>query len=162
MQLRPGTYALTLGELDIDTNIVISTAPANSLPYNPALTIIDQTTANSRVIEVEEASTTAPSSLSVLGVTITGGDADHLATANVAAFDEDGGGILMDNAADGLFMQDCVVTANIAGDATTGGNGGGVYTPGVATFIDSTVSGNTANYAAAGTGDGGGIWTGAN
>ena len=125
-----------IGDLDIRANnTIIAGAGA-------ATTIIQQTTANDRVIEVN------PDLLSgfnfdISGVTITGGKE----TTGVG-----GGGIISGSVNNTLSVTNCVISGNSATGAGTLGGGGLLHTGGSLTITGTTFSGNSTSASGGGLG----------
>jgi len=124
--LPAGTYTLTIGELDINTDLTINGAgaattiieasrPASGNPFN-VFTVISVT------------GVPIPINVGISGVTIRNGFANGA-----------GGGIVNLGT---LHLTDVMVTGNHAGD-----EGGGIRNFGTVTLTRSTVSGNTAGIA---------------
>jgi hypothetical protein len=143
-----GTYLLTIdgssegfngddsiGDLDI-------TATTTSIVgAGAATTIIQQTTSNDRVIEVNPF-LDAGFVTSISGVTITGGKETTAAC---------GGGIVAGSIANDLTVTNSVISGNSATGAGTFGGGGICFTGGNLTLNGTTLSGNTTS------GSGGGL-----
>jgi immunoglobulin I-set domain protein len=125
-----------IGDLDIRANnTIIAGAGA-------ATTIIQQTTANDRVIEVN------PDLLSgfnfdISGVTITGGKE----TTAVG-----GGGIISGSINNTMSVTNCVISGNSATGAGTAGGGGLLHTGGSLTITGTTFSGNSTSASGGGLG----------
>ena len=125
-----------IGDLDIRANnTVIAGAGA-------ATTIIQQTTANDRVIEVN------PDLLSgfnfdISGVTITGGKE----TTAVG-----GGGIISGSINNTMSVTNCVISGNSATGAGTAGGGGLLHTGGSLTITGTTFSANSTSASGGGLG----------
>jgi hypothetical protein len=141
-----GTYSLTLGELRIgtatNTNTTITGAGA-------ATTIIRQTTANSRVINVNP-NYVANVTASIAGVTITGGsnpgDLFH------------GAGIIGGGPGNTLNLRNCTITGNTDTSGSVPKGGGVEFAGGGFLNIDRcTIANNTAGSAASNLGVGGGV-----
>jgi hypothetical protein len=130
------TIRLRGGELHIRNSMTIENDAG-------APVTIRQETRDSRVIHVVSNPRTTL-------VTIAG--TSHTSALTVTggfARDGNGGGILVDNPASFLLLQDVNVTGNTAAQVTnpsrgTGGSGGGVYSRGTVTLDHSSVSNNTA------------------
>ncbi|PYM13588.1 MAG: hypothetical protein DMD81_20655, partial [Candidatus Rokuibacteriota bacterium] len=128
--LPAGTYVLTLGELEIQSDLVIDGAGANQ-------TTVDGNHLG-RVFSV-----TAGSTASILHVSIANGrDAPTLGAK--------GGGIL--NA--GTLLVGQSVVRHSAAVALDGGNGGGVHNTGTLELVDSAVRDNSAGSESLATGGG--------
>ncbi|HKG46057.1 MAG TPA: immunoglobulin domain-containing protein, partial [Pyrinomonadaceae bacterium] len=125
-----------IGDLDIrGNNTIVAGAGA-------ATTIIQQTTANDRVIEVN------PDLLSgfdfaISGVTITGGKE----TTGVG-----GGGIISGSIDNTMSVTNCVISANSASGNGTPGGGGILHTGGSLTITGTTFSGNSTSASGGGLG----------
>jgi hypothetical protein len=144
-----GTYQLTIsgagegfsgdnsiGDLDIRANnTIIAGAGA-------AATIIQQTTANDRVIEVNP-DLLANFNFSISGVTITGG------TETTAV---GGGGIISGSIDNTVSVTNCVISNNSATGAGTAGGGGLLHTGGSLTITGTTFSGNSTSASGGGLG----------
>ena len=117
-----GTITLTQGDLEINS-VIDLTGPGRDL-----LTI--DAAGSSRVFYV---SASAP--VTIEGLTITGGS------------DVNGGGIY-DEGGSGFTLRDVVLTGN----AAVGAYGGGLYSTGDVTLVDTVVSNNTASF------EGGGVY----
>ncbi len=128
-----GTISLTsAGQLTINKNLTINGPGANLLTiqaYNPSPTVGN----GSRVFNIDDGSTSSTKTVSISGLTLTGGDVSG-----------DGGAI--------RCLENLTLTnSTISGSAATG-NGGGIFSSGHNLVVTgSTVSGNTAKY-------GGGIY----
>src|SRR5581483_2703300 len=118
--LPAGTYTLTRGNDLFASDVTIVGAGARS-------TIIDQTVAQERVLEVDNGT------VSITGVTLTGGDGVAIADS------EDGGGIWT-NTGTTLDLNDSTVTGNSASEF-----GGGVYAQGDLNIDGSTIADNTSS-----------------
>jgi hypothetical protein len=124
-----------IGDLDIrGNNTVIAGAGA-------ATTVIQQTTANDRVIEVNP-DLLASFNFSISGVTITGGKE----TTAVG-----GGGIISGSIDNTVTVTNCVISNNSATGAGTFGGGGISHTGGSLTITGTTFSNNSTS------GSGGGL-----
>ncbi len=136
IELSPGTYQLTLGQLQLGAGTVQGAGPGGS-----GGTTIEQTDGQDRVIEVQS----GPAKLA--GVEITGG---HLAPAWTSGTTWMGGGILAEGP---LILQNTLVTGNeiaapggpSAGDAGDNAEGGGIdYI--VGSGAGSTISNSTISW----------------
>jgi hypothetical protein len=136
IQLSPGTYVLTQGELafgnstNLCTQILGLGAPDN--------TIIRQTTAASRVFDINFY-VVANVAASIQNVTITGGSGGVFG----------GGGILAGGPANSLLVSNCVIAGNVCTNALNGAGiswGGG----GNLTLHSCVISNNAATNAAGG------------
>jgi hypothetical protein len=105
---------------------------ANSLTLSGPFTI-RQTCADERVIGSDDEPLGSIGALSVVGVTITGGDETDVTSAH-------GGGIYWDG---DVVLEDATITANSA-TAPFGGLGGGVFATGEVLVSRSTISDNVA------------------
>ncbi|MEN3325256.1 MAG: hypothetical protein V7638_63 [Acidobacteriota bacterium] len=116
-----------IGDLDIrGNNTIIAGAGA-------ATTIIQQTTANDRVIEVNP-DLLANFNFSISGVTITGGKE----TTGVG-----GGGVISGSINNTVSVTNCVISGNSATGVGTVGGGGLLHTGGSLTVTGTTFSGNS-------------------
>lgn len=118
----PGTITLNQGRLLVATDLTISGPGASLLTIN----------ANhaSRVLNVSDGGDRSDKSVTLSGLTISGGSFDHTALGSAL-----GGGIFNDEI---LTIQNCTITDN------TSGIGGGIFNGGVLTVRNSTISGNEA------------------
>ena len=138
-----GSIALNAGELTIDTSLTIMNRSGAPIE-------ISQTTSGARVFEVSSNATR---------VNIGGRSAREMLTidgGNVSS--GNGGGILVDNAANVLTLSHVNLTGNSAGSAASSDasqNGGGIDSLGRVVLVQSHVGGNQTS------GNGGGIWAGA-
>jgi hypothetical protein len=127
-----GTINLTsLGDLTIDKNLTISGPGANLLTiraYDPTPDVFD----GSRVFNIDDGNSTADKTVSISGLTLTGGD------------------VLADGGAIRSFENLTLAGSTISGNSADG-FGGGVYSAyGDLTVIGSTVIGNSARYSGGG------------
>lgn len=147
-----GTITLRAGELRISNSLTIENGAG-------APVTIQQATRNARVVHVLANSRTNLVTITGEGasspLTLTGG---HVANKN-------GGGILSDNAQGILNLQYVNVVGNLAAQMTnpkrgTGGNGGGIFSTGTVSLVNSSVSNNSAVGINSASGHAGGIYTG--
>jgi len=103
--IPPGTYNLTLGELDIaptggETNTILATGSALN-------TIVNQTDASNRVFNID-ANSAGGVDVGLIGITIQGGhdQADLLGGAGILA------GGLTNQPLDNLTLADCIIANN--------------------------------------------------
>jgi hypothetical protein len=147
IEIPPGTYSLTSGQLVANTdNLTLRNAPGASVP-----TI--QSTGNFRVLCV-----TGPNQVTLEGLIIHGGHAAPGGGGDCA--DSQGGGIHAESGSI-LNLHDSVVQHNTASPAQ--GGGGGVFAAGDLFVLDSIVRDNstTAGLVMGDNNGGGGIrWTG--
>ena len=125
-----------IGDLDIRGNNTII-AGAGS-----ATTIIQQTTANDRVIEVNP-DLLANFNFGISGVTITGGKE----TTGIG-----GGGIISGSINNTMSVTNCVISGNSATGLGTPGGGGILHTGGSLTITGTTFSGNSTSASGGGLG----------
>jgi hypothetical protein len=126
----------SIGDIDIrGNNTVIAGAGA-------ATTIIQQTTANDRVIEVNP-DLLASFNFSISGVTVTGG------TETTAV---GGGGIISGSINNTLSVTNCVISGNSATGTGTLGGGGLLHTGGSLTITGTTFSNNSTSTSGGGLG----------
>ncbi len=152
VQLAAGTYTLknvSTKQLTIDPTGALTIAGAGATQ-----TMIEQTVASARVMDVESGPMT------ISGLEITGGTA----TTTGGCLSGASGGGIVDTSAALLTLDHVTVTGNNAvgiqggtassGTAGSGGeaNGGGICTTGPLTLTDSTISDNTARGGIGGTG----------
>ena len=125
-----------IGDLDIrGNNTIIAGAGA-------ATTIIQQTTANDRVIEVNP-DLLANFNFAISGVTITGGKE----TTAVG-----GGGIISGSINNTVSVTNCVISGNSATGVGTAGGGGLLHTGGSLTITGTTFSSNSTSASGGGLG----------
>lgn len=125
-----------IGDLDVrGNNTIIAGAGA-------ATTIIQQTTANDRVIEVNP-DLLANFNFSISGVTVTGGKE----TTAVG-----GGGIISGSINNTVSVTNCVFSGNSATGVGTAGGGGLLHTGGSLTITGTTFSGNSTSASGGGLG----------
>jgi hypothetical protein len=141
-----GTYVLTVDELKVGTaagnNTTITGAGA-------ATTIIQQTVANRRVIDVNP-NVLANVVVNISGVTITGG--------NNPSDNFGGGGIIGGGPGNALTLSNCIIDGNTdAASATPKGGGIEFAGGGVLTIDNCVISNNTAGSSASNLGVGGGV-----
>jgi hypothetical protein len=123
------TITLTSGELDITKNLTIQGPGANQLAVSGG--------DGSRVFEV-----TPNVTVTLSGLTITGGDGRAMGYISTNSVNGYGGGIYNAGA---LTVSDCAVSKNGGfSDSVTTQVGGGIYNEGTLTISGGTVSGNSA------------------
>ena len=164
--IAPGTYP---GGVTIDVSVTVVGAGAAS-------TIIK---GGGPVLTLGVPGAPNPPTISITGVTVTGGVANGDGNVTFVAL---GGGVLIpgstaNTAGAAVTIRNSVITGNRATPATTvgsgepcgssdcpfaGGFGGGIADVGKLTLINTTVSNNTAGGGVASSGGGGGIWTATN
>jgi len=125
-----------IGDLDVrGNNTIIAGAGA-------ATTIIQQTTANDRVVEVNP-DLLANFNFNISGVTITGGKE----TTGIG-----GGGIISGSIANTMSVTNCVISGNSASGVGTPGGGGILHTGGSLTITGTTFSSNSTSASGGGLG----------
>ena len=142
INVPPGTYTLSSGQLVVDKALTIAGSGARSTTISGG--------GNSRVMHAQA------SPVTLIGVTITGGKADISALVDC----QGGGGICNSGT---LVIDSSAIVGNIANVAIPNQNamgGGGIFNNGDAvTITNSTISGNQANVTSSGSpfgADGGG------
>jgi hypothetical protein len=147
VKLSAGTYVLSSGQLTVDagTNTLAITGAGSG-----QTTIVQSPGADQRVIKL----VSQPATVSISGVTVTGGDQTTVdGSCTTSGGEVDGGGILNEGT---LTLGDVTVSANratggVGANASSGtagageaADGGGICSSGPLTLIDSAVTGNSA------------------
>lgn len=154
IELPSGTYALTrsgsnengafVGDLDILQSLTITGAGQSTTAINGS--------GLDRVFHILGVFTVGGPTVTITGVTITGGQAPNVAGSS----GNGGGGIL--NEFSTLNLDGVTIRNNRSGSGSFGGDGGGIYTVvGTTTIDNSTITQNTTGNGTIIGGDGGGV-----
>ena len=164
--LPPGTYQLTLGELDVTDEVTIDgdddllpniVASANSRVFHLTTQSFDDVVLQDLVISGGNVSASGggiandvgSGSLTVVRSRVTGNTASPPFASN-----QGGGGIYQGSSA-ALNIEDSTIDTNTANVSGTNNGGGGVYSQGFATIQNSTIDVNSLNGSGPNSGGGG-------